>query len=56
VAVQEGKRVRGKKGGRELLEKRRGDEYVFIPGEGPGLADEVGFDAMPDTRPLNRKG
>jgi hypothetical protein len=28
--------------------KSGGDECVFIPGEGP-LADEVGFDAMPDT-------
>ena len=34
-----------------------------IPGEGPGLADEIGFDAMPDaaggegvTGWLNRKG
>ena len=34
-AVQEGKALGGK-GRRELLEKGRGDECVFIPGEGPG--------------------
>jgi hypothetical protein len=28
--------VREDERGRELLEKRRGDECVFIPGEGPG--------------------
>jgi hypothetical protein len=39
--------VRGKKGGRELLEKRRGDECVFIAGEVPGWR-------MRSGRPLTR--
>jgi hypothetical protein len=47
--MQEGKEQRGKKGGRELLEKVAGDEYVFIPGEWVGLADESGSEAMLDA-------
>jgi hypothetical protein len=35
--------------GRKRVVGKAGDEYVFIPGEGPRLADEVGFDAMPDA-------
>lgn len=42
--------------------ERRGTGCVFIPGEVPGLADEVGFDVVPDaaggegvTGVLNRK-
>jgi hypothetical protein len=54
--------VRGQKGGRELLEKRRGTS-ASLYWRRAGLADEVGFDAMPDaaggegvTGSLNRKG
>jgi hypothetical protein len=39
--------VRGKKGRERVAGKATGDECIFIPGE--GLADEVGFDAMPDV-------
>jgi hypothetical protein len=46
--VREGK-GREQKRGRELWEKAAGDECVFIPGEGPGLADEVGSDAIPNA-------
>jgi hypothetical protein len=60
----------GGKGRERVVGKAAGNECVFIPGEVPGLADEVGFDAlakgpdaMPDaaggeavTGPLNRKG
>jgi hypothetical protein len=41
--------VRGKKGRGGVVGKAAGDECVFIPGERPGLPDEVGFDAMPDA-------
>jgi uncharacterized protein len=40
--------VRGKKGGRELLEKRRGTSASLYLAKA-GLADEVGCDAMPDA-------
>ena len=33
---------------RRIVGKAAGDECVFIP-EGPGLADEVGCDAIPDA-------
>ena len=39
----------GKKGREGVVGKAAGDECVFIPGEGPGLADEVGSDAIPDA-------
>jgi hypothetical protein len=44
--VREGK---GTKGSERVVGKAAGDECVFIPGEGPGLADEVGSDAIPDA-------
>ena len=48
--MQEGEeRGREQKRGRGLLEKRRGPECVFIPGERTGLADEVRSDAIPDA-------
>jgi hypothetical protein len=34
----------GTKGRERVVGKAAGDECVFIPGEGPGLADEVGWD------------
>jgi hypothetical protein len=37
------------KGRKRVVGKTAGDKYVFIPGEGPRLADEVGFDARPDA-------
>jgi hypothetical protein len=37
--------VKGEKGKERVVGKAAGDECVFIPGEGLGLADEV---AMPD--------
>jgi hypothetical protein len=40
--------VRGEKGGRELLEKRRGPVRLYT-WRRAGLADEVGCDAMPDA-------
>jgi hypothetical protein len=44
------RRVKGrKKGRRELLEKAAGDERVFIPGRGCGLADEASSDAIPEA-------
>jgi hypothetical protein len=57
--VREGK---GTKGSERVVGKAAGDECVFIPGEGPGLADEVRSDAIPGrggavravTGPLNR--
>ena len=39
----------GKKGRERVVGKAAGDECVFIPGVRAGLADEVGFDAMPDA-------
>ena len=44
--VREGK---GTKGSERVVRKAAGDECVFIAGEGPGLADEVGSDAIPDA-------
>ncbi len=45
---QEGRESRGKMGGRELMEKRRGTNG-FIAWQRVGLADEVGSDAIPDA-------
>jgi hypothetical protein len=42
----EGKREKGREG---VVGKAARDECVFIPGEGPGLADEIGSNAMPDA-------
>ena len=39
----------GKRRGRELLEKRRGDERVFIADPRVGLANEAGSDAIPNA-------
>jgi hypothetical protein len=39
----------GAKGSERVVEKAAGDECAFIPGEGTGLADEVGSDTIPDT-------
>ena len=54
--------MRGQKGGRELLERRRGTS-ASLYWRRAELAYEVGFDAMPDaaggegvTGSLNRKG
>jgi hypothetical protein len=44
--VREGKRTKEKE---RVIGKAAGDECVFISDEGPGLADEVGSDAIPDT-------
>jgi hypothetical protein len=44
--VGEGK---GTKERERFVGKAAGDECVFIPGERPGLADEVGSDAIPDA-------
>ena len=35
----------GERGRERVAGKAAGDECVFIPGEGPGLADEVSSDA-----------
>jgi hypothetical protein len=49
-AVQAGEREgKGTKGSERGVGKAAGDECVFIPGEGTGLADEVGSDTIPDT-------
>jgi hypothetical protein len=41
---------KGNNGGRErFVGKAAGDECVFIPGAGVGLADGVGPDAIPDA-------
>ena len=40
----------GRKGRERVAGKAAGDECVFIPSEGPGLADEFRSDAMPDRR------
>jgi hypothetical protein len=40
---------REQKGSERVVGKAAGDECVFIPCEGPGLADEVGSDTIPDT-------
>jgi hypothetical protein len=54
------RRKRGKRT-RELEGKAAGDEYVFIPGEGPDWQMRSGSDTIPDaaggegvTGPLNR--
>src|SRR5277367_5703578 len=39
----------GTNGRERTVGKAAGDECVFIPGAGPGLADEGGSDATPDT-------
>jgi hypothetical protein len=44
--------VRGEwkgKNWRELLEKQRGGERVFISGRGSGWVDEAGSDTIPDA-------
>jgi hypothetical protein len=46
MKVGEGK---GRKERERVAGKAAGDECVFIPGKGPGLADEVGSDAIPDA-------
>ena len=39
----------GTKGRERVAGNAAGDECVFIPGEGPGWADEVGSDTIPDA-------
>ena len=55
------RRVKGKRGYRELLKKRRGTNVIYTQ-QMVGLADEAGSDTILDlaggevvTRPLNRK-
>jgi hypothetical protein len=48
--VQAGEREgKGTKGSERVVGKAAGDECVFISGEGLGLADEVGSDAILDA-------
>jgi len=44
------RRAKGEKKEKErVVGKAAGDERVFIPGRGVGVADEASLDAIPDT-------